>query len=210
MTWQVENLGVTPLPSSQASSLVQCTTCTTLHASPDLQNEETEAHRIHSFANVFSGPFIHSTIEHLIQAKLCGNKMNKTWPPPSGNVQSIWKITWTKCFCLCYCIWSTNKHREVGSSIIIPVGQVEKQRVWDVQNHTQNLVLRWNQNPDPQISGDFLSLNSMLPALGSHGVAPDPSLAHSLSPKGGLSGVIFFPSLTSLGFLPDEGDVSVR
>lgn len=86
MTWQVENLGVSPLPSSQASSLVQCTTCTTLHGSPDLQNEETEAHRIqfHSFANLFSGPFTHSTTEHLIQAKLCGNKMNKTWPPPSG------------------------------------------------------------------------------------------------------------------------------
>lgn len=102
------------------------------------------------------------------------------------------------------------QQREVGSSIIIPVGQVEKQRVWDVQNHTQNPVLRWNQNPDPQISGEFLSLNSMLPALGGYSVAPDPSLAHSLSPKGGLSWVIFFPSLTSLGFLPDEGDLSVR
>lgn len=125
MTWQVENMGVSPLSQPQASSLVQCTTCVTLHGSPDLQNEEIKAHRIqfHSFVSLFSGPFIHSTTEHLIRAKLCGND---TWPAPSGNVHSIWKIT--RCFCLLLHL-TFQQHREVGSSMIISAIQVEKQRM---------------------------------------------------------------------------------
>lgn len=116
-----------------------------MHRSPDL-NEEIESQRIqfHSFANLFSSPFINMTIEHLLQAKLFENKMNKTWPPPSGKVQSIRKMTWTKFFYV-VCDLAIAQARR-----IIPVTQVEKQGLRHPKSHTK---------PIPEVEAEPRLLN---------------------------------------------------
>lgn len=96
---------------------------------------------------------------------------------------------------------------EAGTSGIIPITQVEKQvrDMFKITHKTQSWDANWAQALKSQCS---LFLDTMLPAGGNHSGALYPRLTLSLcslSSKFGLSRVIFFPRLTSLGFPPDWG-----
>lgn len=180
MTLQVENMEFSPLLPPQPSSLVQCTTCIIIHGSPDLQNGKLEAHGIplQVFAySLFSGPFIHSIFIYWA-LDTCHQGMHV---PDREYFNETLLFTWLHLI--------FQQHGEVDGSI--------RTRECETcpESHTKSSPQR---EAEPSPSNPRTVLISKKKQW-----CPRPHHLSSLSPTFGPLKVIFFPLLTSLGFLSD-------